>query len=222
MLQSASTATPVPKRGPSEEQHFGFQDTASKRQKTEFRDRAEQHTTSTDVAYYPSTSIPSDGWLQPCRYCRSWTAGTISTTEGASVSVCPRCQSKLATYCSAVLRLQHAQQLHLALHCQQSTQKPCTAGLLELQSSSLQSSEQSSPAGYSCVSEPSSLCAPHDQGDAMDSPRLSLLSSGRLVQLRQADGPASAASTMIARWKRTGNEVLAWVPHGCDVTSKRG
>ncbi|GAX77934.1 hypothetical protein CEUSTIGMA_g5376.t1 [Chlamydomonas eustigma] len=46
--------------------------------------------------YYPATTMPVLGWLQPCKFCRSWTSRTlINKTGEESVSVCERCQSKI-------------------------------------------------------------------------------------------------------------------------------
>jgi len=52
--------------------------------------------------YYPATTMPVSGWLQPCKICRSWTSRILRVKEEENLSVCARCQSKLKSIATAV------------------------------------------------------------------------------------------------------------------------
>lgn len=59
--------------------------------------------------YYPSTRVPLDGWFQPCRYCRSWTAYSFTTAEGVELPVCRRCNQQLVNYYQMYIQTQVTQ-----------------------------------------------------------------------------------------------------------------
>lgn len=109
-------------------------------------------------------SMPIEGWLAPCRYCRQWTAATIPGDN--PIPVCKRCQCKVADYFKAV---RHAQSQLLNLG-QQGLGSLCRISLPDLnrrRSSSgtapcLSQTDAASPisAPVSAVSTPSGVTSP--------------------------------------------------------------
>lgn len=64
-------------------------------------------------SYFPSTRVPVEGWFQPCRYCSSWTAYSLCTSEGQELPVCRRCSERLMGYYQDYLRQQLQNGEHL-------------------------------------------------------------------------------------------------------------